>query len=623
MSQSAEKNRIPLIQEIKKSASVYNMTSKLSNTLKSLDFSAFNHKGKINHVNMLNSYSKEILEETWNQFSNFIKKNYEAGKGTIIKGFGTFTFTNSEYNLEGKINQYNKDIKLRRPIFIVSKEFLNFLKPGQFTKSGGLIYYTQILNNNVSLVRFNYTELAFAINISKEECQNIISTILKEMCDAIINRKFKSRELPGLGIILIKGNIFGVKFFSDFNLDTYKQAENLDFTKNNLELYKTLHKTNQAQADDLNAEKAVKELNQKDLVITHMVNGADIWLQKNLGNQPNKYDGNEETNRNFNKIENYDRNQNSNLFKTRFHINKVNSKSSNENLALTEIKVNKKKYISSKEQIIEAKIKELNEETEKFKEERNKVTFLKNEYEKLSEKLMNDIEEFNIKKEEFEKYKQSEIENIKNKKMSLNQHPPMISESNNKIIMSLKNQNQILLQNSKKDKETIKSLTLKIFDLENIIKQKDNEIKKIKNNNINLKSKKDLLDNNNIALSSKKDLLDNDIINISKKNILDKKPKMNGQTNKNKNKNMKNNREIKIEVKNLFEKKINNDLLDKNKEMNNFTITNKNFSKIYFDNINKNLMKISHQNKMNISFNQTQKPILSIRHKSQDISKKS
>ena len=42
--------------------------------------------------------------------------------------------------------------------------------------------------------------------------------------------------------------------------------------------------------------------------------------------------------------------------------------------------------------------------------------------------------------------------------------------------------------------------------------------------------------------------------------------------------------------------------------MNNFTITNKNFSKIYFDNINKNLMKISHQNKMNISFNQTQKP---------------
>ena len=500
MSQSAEKNRIPLIQEIKKSASVYNMTTKLSNTIKNIGFGAFNHKGEINHADILNSYSKKILEETWNQFSNFIKKNYEEGKGTIIKGFGTFTFTNSEYNLEGTINQSKKDIEVRRPIFIVSNEFLNFLKPGQFTKSGGLIYYTQILNNNVNLVKFNYTELAFTLNISKEECQNIITTILKEMVDAIINRQFKSRELLGLGIILIKGNIFGVKFFSDFNLDTYKKTEKLNFTKNNLEL----NKTDQAQADALNAEKAIKELNPKDSAITHLMNGADMWLQKNLGNHPNECDGNEETNRNFNKIENYDRNQNwkgNNLFKTPFHnnlslilffikfmkikfnhniVNKVNNNLRNENLSLTEIKVNKKKNISSKEQIIEAKIKELNEETEKFKEERNKVTFLKNEYEKLSEKLMKDIEEFNIKKEEFEKYKQSEIENIKNKKISLNQHPPIISESNNKIIMSLKNQNQTLLQNSKKDKETIKSLTMKIFDLENIIKQKDDEIKKIK-----------------------------------------------------------------------------------------------------------------------------------------------
>jgi centromere protein J len=70
---------------------------------------------------------------------------------------------------------------------------------------------------------------------------------------------------------------------------------------------------------------------------------------------------------------------------------------------------------------------------------------------------------------------------------------------------------------------------------------------------------------------------------------------------------MKSNREIKIEVKNLFEKKINNDLLNKNRDMNNFTITN-NFSKMYFDNINKNLMKnMNHQNNMNISFTQTQK----------------
>ena len=309
MSQSAEKNYSPWTRERRQSHSNYGNTSKLSNTINNIGFGAFNHKGEIDHKDILNSYSQKILEESWSQLSNFIKKNYEAGKGTLIKGFGMFTFSNPEYNLEGTTNQYKRDLKLRRPVFIVSNEFLDFLKPGQFTKRGGLIYYTQKLNNKVNLVKFNFSELAFSLNISKEECQNIITTIIKEMADEIINRKFKSRELPGLGIILIRGNIFGVKFFSDFNLDTYKQTEKLNFTKKNLQLYMNVHKTDQAQADVLNAEKAVKELNPKDSVITHLVDGADEWLHNNLGIHPSEYDNNVETHKNFNKIENYDRNQ--------------------------------------------------------------------------------------------------------------------------------------------------------------------------------------------------------------------------------------------------------------------------------------------------------------------------
>ena len=309
MSQSVEKNRSPWTREHRRSSEHYGMTSKLSNTINNIGFSAFNHKGEINHTDILSSYSPKILEETWRQLSNFIKKNYEAGKGTIIKGFGSFTFTSPEYNLEGTTNQYKRDLKLRRPVFIVSNEFLDFLKPGQFTKRGGLIYYTQKLNNKVNLVKFNFTELAFTLNISKEECQNMITTIIKEMADEIINRTFRSRELPGLGIILIRGNIFGVKFLSDFNLDTYKQTEKLNFTKKNIGLFMDVHKTDQAQADLINAEKAVKELNPKDSVITHLVDGADHWIHKNLGIHPNEYDNDKETHKNFNKIENYDRNR--------------------------------------------------------------------------------------------------------------------------------------------------------------------------------------------------------------------------------------------------------------------------------------------------------------------------
>jgi len=299
MSYTEVNNLSPWTQEPRQSPSKYGLTSKLSNTINNIGFGAFNHKGEINHTDILNSYSPKILEETWTQVSNFIKKNYESGKGTFIKGFGSFTFMNPEYNLEGTTNQYKRDLKLRRPVFIVSNEFLDFLKPGQFTKRGGLIYYTQKLNNQVNLVKFNFTELAFALNISKEECKNIITTIIKDMADEIVARKFRSRELPGLGTILIRGNIFGVKFYPEFNLDTYKQTEKLNFTKNNIKLYMNVHKTEQAHADLLNAEKAVNELNPKDSVITHLVHGADDWLQKNLGIKPEEYDNNTETHRNF------------------------------------------------------------------------------------------------------------------------------------------------------------------------------------------------------------------------------------------------------------------------------------------------------------------------------------
>ena len=225
-------------------------------------------------------------------------------------------------------------------------------------------------------------------------------------------------------------------------------------------------------------------------------------------------------------------------------LDTINNKNNNSNnsIVMTEIKVKKKKNIPSKEQLIKSKIQELSEETEKFKEERNKITILKNEYEKLSKQLMKDIEDFKNKKEEFEKYKQNEIEQLKNKKYIGNIQTSLTD--NNKIIMNLKAQNQTLLQNSKKDKETIKSLKMKIVDLENIIKQKDNEIQKYKNNNSIINNQKDLLDN---------------------------KKKNNEQFKGNKN--MKSKKELCYDLKKLFSKKlsIENDLIDK-KDFNNFLI---------------------------------------------------
>ena len=155
-------------------------------------------------------------------------------------------------------------------------------------------------------------------------------------------------------------------------------------------------------------------------------------------------------------------------------------KNNQENNLISEIKVKKKRTNQLKEQLIQEKIRELDEETKKFKEERNKITELKNEYEKLSQKLLNDIDEFNLKKEQYEKFRQ--MDSSRGGKML---NSPLIF-SENKIISSLKMQNQSLLLSSKKDKETIKELRNQIINLENIINQKNEEIKiykKIINNN--------------------------------------------------------------------------------------------------------------------------------------------
>ena len=286
-----------------------NKTSKLSNTINGIGFGAFNHKGKIDRKDILSSYNPKVLENTWIQLSNYIRKNYESGKGTFIKGFGTFTFYSPEYNLEGTTNQLRRDLKLRRPLFIVSNEFLDYLKPGQFTKNGGLIYYTQKKNNSVNINKINYSEIAFSLNISKEECIEIIKNIIGEMAEQIKKNKFVSRELPGVGIILIRGNIFGIKFYDELNTDIYKKTEKLNLNRKNINFYLETYKTNQSMGDIPNVEKSMNELVAKHSPITHLNHGADNWLFNNLGIRSLEYDNPEETKKNFNKIENYNRNE--------------------------------------------------------------------------------------------------------------------------------------------------------------------------------------------------------------------------------------------------------------------------------------------------------------------------
>ena len=133
---------------------------------------------------IIKNFSESHISKCWEVLSQYIFKNYQMGKGTYIPKFGAFTFTNVEYSLEGTTNQFERDIKPRKPVFLCSTDFVEFLKPGIFT-SKGIVQYTQKQNNSIALIKVNYTELALAVSISKVEYFTIIENILKYIGDKI------------------------------------------------------------------------------------------------------------------------------------------------------------------------------------------------------------------------------------------------------------------------------------------------------------------------------------------------------------------------------------------------------------------------------------------------------
>ena len=264
----------------------YNManTAKLTNSMNSTYLKSFNQWGGVSYGDILSNYPQEMVDSCWNNLSRFILENYQSGKGTIIKGFGTFTFTNVEYSLEGTTNQYYRDLKKRNPVFIVSNEFVEYLKPGIYTNKSGLLYYTQKINNSVPIVKVNYAKISYGINISKEECFTIISTTFKLMGDQIRRGEYYPKYMPDLGELLLRGHIFGMRFEPNLFQNLNKKTQKLIHTKKNLRLYmetKDSEGIRHLNIEDI--DKAERDIRPKKAVLTRISPSGDEWLQNNLG----------------------------------------------------------------------------------------------------------------------------------------------------------------------------------------------------------------------------------------------------------------------------------------------------------------------------------------------------
>ena len=196
----------------------------------------------LNSEKILEKFPQEELDACWDVLCINVIQNYQRGKGTFIKGFGTFTFKNPDINLEGTTNEVFRDKKQKYPIFIVSKEFNPNISPGEYNPVAGIRYFTVRENKNINIINVNYSEIAFSLSISRDKVEKIIKCLLLYINESLLNKKFKNKKMGLLGTLVlnIKHNILAVKFNENFEKTILEKNILFNTIKNQISLHKNL-----------------------------------------------------------------------------------------------------------------------------------------------------------------------------------------------------------------------------------------------------------------------------------------------------------------------------------------------------------------------------------------------
>ena len=254
----------------------------LTNSLNRTGFTLSNNAIEINRELYLSNYTSDALDTVWSVLCEFIRKNYEQGKGTYIKGFGTFTFSNHVVDFSGATNPYTRDKKHRTPVFIVSSEFNAPVKPGQHTKYG-VTYYTQKQSNSINHVKLSFAELSYAISTSKEECANITKHLLNHISEAIRMNNFQHKYMPGIGELKLYKNILYVKFNDELVVASRSKPQKYNLLKKNMFIGMDVSNAHRTMADHLvNPFQSVENLRPSVSVLTKVEQSADEFMKSKL-----------------------------------------------------------------------------------------------------------------------------------------------------------------------------------------------------------------------------------------------------------------------------------------------------------------------------------------------------
>ena len=253
----------------------------LVNSINSRAFSYSNQGLILDRGIMISNYTQETVDACWSALGTNILQNYQKGKGTYIKNFGTFTFKPEMINLEGTTNQYIRDKKPKMPVFIVSKEYIRELVAGEYTRQNGIRYYTQKESKDISIVKLNFAQIAYSISLSKDEAMNLINNLILYLMESIAKKTFQNKIIPGVGVLLNRGNIVAVKFDNSLiEENKYKNYKNT-FTKKNIFMDMNMNNAQDAIVNDcITPYNNIEDLKSKNSLITKVDIGAKNILKK-------------------------------------------------------------------------------------------------------------------------------------------------------------------------------------------------------------------------------------------------------------------------------------------------------------------------------------------------------
>ena len=231
---------------------------------------------------ILEKYPEEELDACWDALCVNVIQNYQRGKGTFIKNFGTFSYKCPDINLEGTTNEIFRDKKQRYPIFIVSKEFNINLLPGEYNKVSGIRYFTSKENKNINITNLNYSEIAFSLSMTKDKVINIIKCLLLHINDNIEKKKFKNKRMGLLGDLILKNNILVVKFNEQFEKNILGKNKMLNNIKTKVSLDKILDNAKKLDLGNYpNLYKTSENLKARNSLVTQCQPSATKFLQDN------------------------------------------------------------------------------------------------------------------------------------------------------------------------------------------------------------------------------------------------------------------------------------------------------------------------------------------------------